>query len=112
MQSFFYSRGRRWMVPLTVALVILSAIGILLYRKSASARTREIDRTVQKPIVETAAGDGESSPEDGSVLLGRDQQEAIGLKVAEVASGAATDVVEAPGQVVPDESKFAYITPR
>jgi Cu(I)/Ag(I) efflux system membrane fusion protein len=46
------------------------------------------------------------------VTLSRPQQEAIGLRVETAALGVATDVIDAPGQIVPDESKFAYITPR
>ena len=46
------------------------------------------------------------------VTLSRDQQAAIALTVVPAVLGVATDVIDAPGQVVPDESRFAYITPR
>src|SRR6185369_10259222 len=45
-------------------------------------------------------------------VLSRTQQAAIGVEVVPVAYGGITDALEAPGQIVPDESKFAYITPR
>jgi multidrug efflux pump subunit AcrA (membrane-fusion protein) len=45
-------------------------------------------------------------------VLTRAQQASIGLTVVPAELGVATDVVEAPGQIVPDETKFAYITPR
>src|SRR4051812_27845147 len=119
MKSSFTERPRRWVVPLAVGLFLLSAIGILLYWKSASARTPEFTRTARKPIVESSAAttssstdDAESPPEAMVVVLSREQQRAIGLKVVAVANGPTTEVVEAPGQVVPDESRFAYITPR
>jgi RND family efflux transporter MFP subunit len=46
------------------------------------------------------------------VRVDRRQQEALGIATAEVTSGTVSAVLEAPGQVVPDESHFAYITPR
>jgi multidrug efflux pump subunit AcrA (membrane-fusion protein) len=51
-------------------------------------------------------------PASGVVTLSRAQQEAIGLTVVPAVLDAVTDVIEATGQVAPDESKFAYITPR
>jgi multidrug efflux pump subunit AcrA (membrane-fusion protein) len=44
--------------------------------------------------------------------LSVDQQQAIGLKTALVTSGTSYDVLTAPGRVAPNESQFAYITPR
>lgn len=47
-----------------------------------------------------------------TVRLSADQQRAIGLRTAWVTSGTSCDVLTAPGQVAPNESQFAYITPR
>lgn len=57
-----------------------------------------------------AAGESESSPR--VVTMSREQQRAVGLRTAKVASGTALDVLTAPGQVVPNESQYAFITPR
>ena len=40
------------------------------------------------------------------------QRKALGIATAEVTTGAVGAVLDAPGQVIPDESEFAYITPR
>ena len=48
----------------------------------------------------------------GSVMMDAEQQEALGIKTAPVAMGAVDAVLEAPGKIVPDESQYAYITPR
>jgi cobalt-zinc-cadmium efflux system membrane fusion protein len=47
-----------------------------------------------------------------TVRLSADQQRAIGLRTAPVTSGMSYDVLTAPGRVAPNESQFAYITPR
>ncbi len=40
------------------------------------------------------------------------QQDDLGIVTAEVSTGTVSAVFTAPGQIVPDESQFAYITPR
>jgi multidrug efflux pump subunit AcrA (membrane-fusion protein) len=115
MQSHFLIRSRHWIILLSVGLVLLSGVGVLLYWKSASARTHAFSRTARKPTHEPAppaVGDDQAAAEEVMVELSRAQQQAIGLKVVSAADGITTDLIEAPGQVVPDESKFAYITPR
>jgi membrane fusion protein, heavy metal efflux system len=115
MQPFLSARPRRWMVPLGAGLIFLGALGTLIYWKSASARTPLLSRSLSKPSVTPTAHAGKDTPHEevqAEVELSRSQQEAIGLAVAPVTLGAATEVVEAPGQIIPDESKFAYITPR
>jgi multidrug efflux pump subunit AcrA (membrane-fusion protein) len=98
-------------------VVLTSAAGSLLYWKSASARTDETAHATSASTRLAAArshlgGTLPSEPPVGVVTLDRAQQEAIGLSVVTAAPGVATDVIDAPGQVVPDEAKFAYITPR
>lgn len=115
MPPFLFAPSRRWLVPLAVGLIVLSTVGILLYRQSVGARSHDPSRAVLKPIASVAdagASAGGSPADDSDVLLSEDQQEAIGLTVVPVSIGAAVDVVEATGQVIPDETKFAYITPR
>ncbi|MFO0959286.1 MAG: efflux RND transporter periplasmic adaptor subunit [Isosphaeraceae bacterium] len=52
------------------------------------------------------------SAEDGGVRVGLDLQRAIGLKTVRVDTGDAFDVHAAPGRVVPNETQYAFITPR
>jgi Cu(I)/Ag(I) efflux system membrane fusion protein len=48
----------------------------------------------------------------GVVVLTKDQQAAIGLEVQPAVEALLPIVLTAPGRVAPDESHFAYITPR
>ena len=58
------------------------------------------------------AGPARSGGRDGGVRLGLDQQKAVGLRTIKVATGVAFDVLSAPGRVGPNETQYAYITPR
>ena len=56
---------------------------------------------------------GQATRDDGrSVHVSADQQEAYGIRVETVELGDVASLIEAPGQVTPDESQYAYITPR
>ena len=46
------------------------------------------------------------------VQLDEQQQEAIGLRTATVSAGRSHDILTAPGRVAPDETQYAFITPR
>lgn len=48
----------------------------------------------------------------GTVHMDKDQQQAIGLKTIKVTEGSQHSVVIAPGRVAPDETQYAFITPR
>ena len=50
--------------------------------------------------------------DDSTVTMNLDQQKALGVTTAPVQMGQVDAVLDAPGQVVPDESQYAYITPR
>jgi multidrug efflux pump subunit AcrA (membrane-fusion protein) len=113
MQPQHFHPSARQVVALSfVAGVLLtSAVGWLIYWRQAGAATSGTGRAPGGSIA--GAGPARSEPASSAVVaLSRAQQEAIGLTVATAVAGVATDIVEAPGQVVPDESKFAYITPR
>ena len=116
MKRLYPARSKRWIITIAAGLIGLSAIGVLLYWKSASARTPDLSRSIPSPAVEpgprTHGVESLHHEPPAEVELDRDQQEAIGLTVEPVTFGAATDVVEAPGQVIPDETQYAYITPR
>jgi cobalt-zinc-cadmium efflux system membrane fusion protein len=74
----------------------------------AGARARSVAGTpVEKP-----AGSAGSGAQDGSVRLGPEQQEAVGLRTVKVATDVAFDVLSAPGRVGPNETQYAFITPR
>lgn len=45
------------------------------------------------------------------VVVSQEQQADLGIVTAKVATGTVSMVFSAPGQIVPDESHFAYITP-
>ena len=47
-----------------------------------------------------------------TVRIDEEQQRAIGLRTASVTSGTAYEVLTAPGRVAPNETQYAYITPR
>jgi Cu(I)/Ag(I) efflux system membrane fusion protein len=46
------------------------------------------------------------------LTISREQQEAIGLKTATIEEKSMTAILRAPGRVTPDESRYAFITPR
>ena len=48
----------------------------------------------------------------GMVRLTAEQRASIGLRTTRVTSEPSVNVLEAPGQVVPNEAQYAYITPR
>jgi multidrug efflux pump subunit AcrA (membrane-fusion protein) len=53
-----------------------------------------------------------SSGQPGTVALSRERQQALGVMTAEVRSGPVAEIFSAPGQIMPDEARHAYITPR
>ncbi len=64
-------------------------------------------------LVEALASTVPASLEsDGRVLLALDRQKAIGLRTEPASPGSMHEVLRAPGQVVPDENGYAFITPR
>ncbi len=50
--------------------------------------------------------------DDGSVRLDADQQKAVGLNWAKVSESEDFEVLSAPGRVGPNETQYAFITPR
>ena len=111
-----YSTGLlRWMVPFAAGMVVTGLIGVLLYWNSASARTSDLPGLTHRlsgPDGSPRAGAAHPTSAPVVVTLSREQQAAIAMTLVPAVLGVATEVVDAPGQVVPDESKFAYITPR
>jgi RND family efflux transporter MFP subunit len=60
----------------------------------------------------TAKQSSSPAPFAKEVHVAARQQQDLGIVTAEVSVGSVSAVFSAPGQVVPDESQFAYITPR
>ncbi|WP_435015634.1 efflux RND transporter periplasmic adaptor subunit [Tundrisphaera sp. TA3] len=83
----------------------------------AWAKLRGSEARQGHPAEQAAAAreQGEANPvqaEAGVVLLTADQQKSIGLEVAPAEPSPGSEIIEAPGKVTPDETRFAYITPR
>jgi membrane fusion protein, heavy metal efflux system len=99
------SKNRRRAAALTAAGLMAIGVGVVLV---VSFRRPETGPPITaRP--ETRAQPGATA---GVVHLEPGQQRAIGLKVEKASFAEASDLLQAPGQVVPDETKFAYITPR
>ncbi len=71
------------------------------------------EETEKSPEPERVAASPETSPgREPVVRVSREQQKALGVETAEVQLGEVSAVLEAPGIVRPDESQYAFITPR
>lgn len=82
------------------------AVG-LFGRSSAVESTKTASEAAPK-----ARKPGRPALDEGAVVLRREQQEAIGLRLATVADGHGYEVLSAPGRVGPNENQYAFITPR
>jgi multidrug efflux pump subunit AcrA (membrane-fusion protein) len=92
-------------------MAALAAVGWWLWgpRRGSDLAAAAAGRPATTPPVRPEARD---IPGVGTVHLSAEQQRAIGLRTARVTLGTSSDVLTAPGRVAPDESHFAYITPR
>ena len=64
-------------------------------------------------LTQPAVSDGEDAPETPEiVVMSVEQQEAVGLKTEKAQEGSFSVVVDAPGLVAPNETQYAFITPR
>ncbi|QEH34167.1 Cobalt-zinc-cadmium resistance protein CzcB [Aquisphaera giovannonii] len=94
-----------------VAAAGLGAAG-LWYSGAFGGSVQTPEPRAARPAAAASADAGPASTPGGAVRLGADQQRAIGLKVARIEAGDAYDMLTAPGRVAPDETKYAFITPR
>ncbi len=94
-----------WLLLGLVVVVIAGASGayFLLPGRSSEALDREPGPPAKAAPV---------AAEPGVVTLSQEQQEAIGLETRQAVEGAMHRVLTAPGQVTPDETRYAFITPR
>jgi cobalt-zinc-cadmium efflux system membrane fusion protein len=100
-----------------VLLVVLLAAGSLAWW--AAGRSREARRDAgqggadaDRGVIAAADGATATARAHEEIEMSPDQQRAVGLETAKVASGTAFDILSAPGQVAPNESQYAFITPR
>lgn len=99
---------------LAVAVVGLIAValwwrGALGFRGGAHGRA---DPDTQRGGPAEPAGPPRPGGREGGLRVGLDQQKAVGLRTVPVSFGEAYDVLSAPGRVGPDETEYAFITPR
>lgn len=112
-------RARRLRIGLAL-LALTGAAGVALGWMSKGAATNSAPAVVaaqaERPGPETAhaerAVSGAPVAEVRPVRLTVAQQEAIGLQVVPATAGQRRELLRAPGQVVPDETRYAHITPR
>lgn len=98
--------ARRWLAWLLGGLALVSA---------AAAAVWLPDSTNDKEQVPAKPDSGRVSPAseaENTVPMDSQQQEILGIVTAKVTTGSVSTTFTAPGQVVPDESRYALITPR
>lgn len=114
--SGWTGRRKAAVVGTGVALALLVGVGSFVYshRRTRGAPATAVAVVAERPVAAGAGAEGEAGPStrDEQVVLTGAQQKAVGLRVEPVSLGTSTDVLTAPGQVVPDETRFVYITPR
>lgn len=105
---------RRPAVILILGLLVLGiGAAVLVFRQPVGARMA--DRPPLQPQVDSRPGEhvaaGEVARASG-ILFSEEEQKIVGLRTAKVTSDTVPHVLSAPGQVAPNESQYAYITPR
>ncbi len=97
--------ARRWLTWLLGGLTLASAAAAV-WLGSSQKEIHPADKESSELASATAAG------AENTVWMDTSQQDTLGIVTAPVTTGIASAVFSAPGQVVPDESQYAYITPR
>jgi multidrug efflux pump subunit AcrA (membrane-fusion protein) len=99
--------ARRWLAWLLGGLAVTTAAAAAIWLTS-----------LRKDEAHVSADQGKDSSEaspagtENTVRMDSQQQDLLGIVTAPVAKGTVSITFSAPGQVVPDESQYAYITPR
>lgn len=96
-----------WWVGGVAAVALLVCAG--WYWGPADHDPGEADK---QPATERPDEAAAAAPFAKEIRVDSRQQEDLGIITAEVSTGTVSAVFNAPGQVVPDETQFAYITPR
>jgi multidrug efflux pump subunit AcrA (membrane-fusion protein) len=93
-------------------LLLAGALTGWLVRGAGTRPAREEGNSASRNPGETNEATGDSPGSAGFVVMKKEQQQAIGLKTAKAGRGTAQDVLPASGVIAPNESQYAYITPR
>ena len=105
--QFRASRASR-LAGLTVAGLLVAAGAVVIDRRLHAVRT---PAAAARPVA-VAAPVGAAEPSPVEVRLDEATQRAVILKTERISSGPEYKVLTAPGKVQPDESRYAFITPR
>ncbi|HEY7155955.1 MAG TPA: efflux RND transporter periplasmic adaptor subunit [Gemmataceae bacterium] len=101
----FARRGLAWLLGgLVLAASVTAAVWLWSSGKDEAQVSAEKDGGGQATAAAASA--------ENTVWMDTQQQNILGIATAPVATGTVNAVFSAPGQVVPDESQYAYITPR
>lgn len=99
---------RRWWVWLLSVLTLTAVAAAAVY----------LPRSTKDEALPSAGQDSSGASSAGAagaantVEMNSHQQDILGIVTAPVTTGTVSTTFSAPGQVVPDESQYAYITPR
>lgn len=108
--TFRKSRLNRIVVSVGLGVVILSSCALGLYGCGGRRETAPEPKIAPPAVVDRKSTEEPKGPPP--IKLTTAQQELIGLRTVKVGTGEAIEVIAAPGRVVPDESHYAFITPR
>jgi len=100
------SRVAHLLAPTVIGIAFLAVAAVWLRSRPHPAPEGQ----VAIPAAGSRIEEAETQP--GSVRMGPEKQEAIGLRTVPIKSEPSLNVLTAPGQVAPNESQYAYITPR
>jgi multidrug efflux pump subunit AcrA (membrane-fusion protein) len=101
-----------WRIAALLGLFLALGVGGATWWKTREQRLQE--RPVAAVPADPGPGPGGQEPRapEGTVHLSVTQQRSIGLRTTAVGSGTSRHLVTAPGRVTPNETQYAYITPR
>ncbi len=100
----------RW-IALGVGVAVVCG-GLVVRERISKGGAQAAKEHKPAPIPAVAKPNAASNGSLQLVSLTDDQQRAIGLKVEPVTVAGSYERISAPGQVIPDENQYAYITPR
>ncbi len=109
------SRKSRLVQQGLVLLLGLASVGGALWWVGRGTKPKLQNKPAPLAVSLNSAADAPAFGGDArhvEVVLREDQQRQIGLRTERVALGHSSEELTAPGRISPDETKFAYITPR
>ncbi|APW60897.1 Cobalt-zinc-cadmium resistance protein CzcB [Paludisphaera borealis] len=97
--------SNRWLIGGLATAIGLAAAWVWIGRLPSSGSPASIPETGPAPVKRSAAA-------DRIVRITAEQQKVIGVEVEPVRLEPETILVRVPGRIAPDETRFAFITPR